>query len=206
MGANGASGGSQGASGNGKDGEDGDDPEIKKLRAGLSSESTFLDVSIVPLTRLLPAQAPSSRKHPTSNGPTSQVSTKQKKLSKKPLSSPSNSPTCSLANVHPGVASCSTDLRERVRVTSRKPSQRKRRVRFSVSVVVIWLASGWESPSGMSRLSLCTYLRLMWILFLGSSNSSSRWRGRPSRQLSLSMKSILWRDQEVKGNRKLVDG
>jgi vacuolar protein-sorting-associated protein 4 len=38
VGANGASGGSQGASGNGKDGEDGDDPEIKKLRAGLSSE------------------------------------------------------------------------------------------------------------------------------------------------------------------------
>ncbi|KAJ9117741.1 Vacuolar protein sorting-associated protein 4 [Naganishia adeliensis] len=37
VGANGASGGSQGASGNGKDGEDGDDPEIKKLRAGLSS-------------------------------------------------------------------------------------------------------------------------------------------------------------------------
>jgi hypothetical protein len=40
VGANGASGGSQGPSGGGgKDGEDGDDPEIKKLRAGLSSES-----------------------------------------------------------------------------------------------------------------------------------------------------------------------
>ncbi|KAJ9121104.1 Vacuolar protein sorting-associated protein 4 [Naganishia onofrii] len=38
VGANGASGGSQGPSGGGgKDGEDGDDPEIKKLRAGLSS-------------------------------------------------------------------------------------------------------------------------------------------------------------------------
>ncbi|GHJ83822.1 hypothetical protein NliqN6_0224 [Naganishia liquefaciens] len=36
VGANGASGGSQGANG-GKEGEDGDDPEIKKLRAGLSS-------------------------------------------------------------------------------------------------------------------------------------------------------------------------
>ncbi|KAJ9120054.1 hypothetical protein QFC22_002951 [Naganishia vaughanmartiniae] len=39
VGANGASGGSQGpsAGGGGKDGEEGDDPEIKKLRAGLSS-------------------------------------------------------------------------------------------------------------------------------------------------------------------------
>ncbi|KAJ9092220.1 Vacuolar protein sorting-associated protein 4 [Naganishia cerealis] len=38
VGANGASGGSQGSAGGaGKDGEEGDDPEIKKLRAGLSS-------------------------------------------------------------------------------------------------------------------------------------------------------------------------
>lgn len=39
VGANGASGGSQGSGANPKDGEDGDDPEIKKLRAGLSSTS-----------------------------------------------------------------------------------------------------------------------------------------------------------------------
>lgn len=146
VGVSGAGGSTAGGGDGKKEDEDGD-PEIKKLRAGLQGQST--GPAAMPTF-----QAQSYQRRPMYSGLMSLAWLRPRKLSRKLSFCQSSSPSCLLANAHPGGVSCCMDLLVPERVSSQRPLRQKLRAPSSVSAPVTWSASGWVNPSGELTYSL----------------------------------------------------
>ena len=113
---------------------------------------------------------PSSRKNPTSSGLTSLDLNRLKLPSKRQSSSLLDSPNSSLEKENPGEESSFTDPQELERVIWQRHAPLRPMVPSSLSVHLIWWASGWESLKSWS-------------------NSFSKWLVRVNLPLFSSMKS-----------------